>query len=255
MFTEETTPTRGNASPLTSPVEKILRTLLRRVSAIVLVMVVVTGATLGFSLLQPPTYEASIKMLVGQERTEIANLGGEISGLQEVTLTVARAVSTVPVAQGVVEQLNLPEGSAQEVLKNVVVEPEPGTMFVNVTYRSSEPERAQLIANAIGQVASQKISEVSLGANAITATVWEPATLPENPVSPDPVRNSIIALVLGGLLGVLLAILLENVDNSWDSPEEVEEISGVPTFGVIPKFETFASKKVKVLAGNKEGEQ
>jgi capsular polysaccharide biosynthesis protein len=255
MFTEESTPTRGNASPLTSPVEKLLRTLLRRVSAIVLVMVVVTGATVGFSLLQPPTYEASVKILVGQERTEIANLGGEISGLQEVTLTGARAVSTMPVAQGVVEQLNLPEDSAQEVLKNVIVEPEPGTMFVNVTYRSSEPERAQLIANAIGQVVSQKISEVSLGANAITATVWEPATLPENPVSPDPVRNSIIALVLGGLLGVLLAILLENVDNSWDSPEEVEEISGVPTFGVIPKFETLASNKVKVLAGNKEGEQ
>jgi capsular polysaccharide biosynthesis protein len=251
MLTEETTPTSGN----TKPVEKILRTLLRRASVIVLVMTVVTGATVGFSLLQSPTYVASIKILVGQKSTSGANLGGEVSGLQELTRTVARAVPTVPIAQGVVERLGLPEGSTREVLKNISVKENPGTMFVDVSYKSTDPERAQLIVNTIGQVLSEKVSEVSLGANAITATVWEPATLPQNPVSPDPVRNGILALVLGSLLGVVLALLLEHVDDSWDSPEEVEEISGVPTFGVIPRFKVSASKKVEEILATKEGER
>lgn len=251
MLTEQTTSTRETATP----VEKILRTLLRRVGTIVLVMFVVTGASLGFSLLQPPTYEASIKILVGQKSTADTSLSGDVSGLQELTLTVARLVPTTPVAQAVVEQLNLPKGSAGEVLRNMSVQQDPGTMVIDVSYKASDPERAQQIANAIGQVVSKKISEVSLGANAITARVWEPATLPQTPVSPDPVRNSIIALVLGGLLGVALAFLLESVDDSWDSPEEVEEISAVPTFGVIPRFETSASKKVEALVGKKEGEQ
>jgi capsular polysaccharide biosynthesis protein len=250
MLAEETTRTRGN----TYSVERILQTLRRRMWTIVLVAVLTTGFALGFSLYQAPTYQATVKILVGQKSTGTSSLSGDVSGLQDLTLTVAKAVPTTPVAQGVVEQLNLPETSAKEVLRNTSAEQDPGTMFVNVTYKSSDPKRVQLIANAIGQVVSQKISEVSLGANAITATVFEPATLPETPISPDPVRNSIMGLVLGGLLGVVLAFLLEYVDDSWGSPEEVEEVSGVPTFGVIPRFEILEHKKAEVLAG-KKGEQ
>jgi capsular polysaccharide biosynthesis protein len=250
MLTEETTPSRGGTS---SP-QRILQTLRRRMWIIVLVAVVITGSALGFSLSQTPTYEASAKILVGQKSTGDTNLGGDVAGLQDVTLTVAKAARTVPVAQAVVERLGLPEGSAREVLNNMSTEPDPGTMFVNLSYESSDPERAQLIANTIGQVLSEKVSEVSLGANAITATVWAPATLPKNPVSPDPIRNGIIALVLGSLLGVVLAFLLEYVDDNWDSAEELEEVSGVPTFGVIPRFKVSASRQVEILA-SKEGEQ
>ena len=243
MIAEEPTLTRG----VTSSAEILLQTLLRRVGVIILVMVVITGSALGFSLVQAPTYEASVKILVGQKSTGDAGLTGtaaNVNDLQELTLTVAKAAETMPVAETVVEQLNLPEVSAGEVLNNLSAEPNPGTSFIDISYKDSDPERAQLVANTIGQVLSQKISEVSLGASAITATVWAPATLPQTPASPDPLRNSLLALVLGAFLGVVSALLLEYVDDRWDSPEEVEEISGVPTFGVIPKFGVLASKKV-----------
>ncbi len=250
MLGEEITPTRESRS---SP-QRILWTLQRRVWVIVLVALVLTGSALGFSLYQTPTYEASVKILVGQKSTgDITNLAGDVSGLQELTLTVAKATETMPVAQAVVEQLNLREQSAKEVLRNMSAEQDPGTMFVNISYKSSDPKKAQLIANTIGEVLSQKISEVSLGANAITATVWEPATLPETPVSPDPIRNGLIALVVGGLLGVILAFLLEYVSDRWNSRDEVEEVSGVPTLGVVPKFRVSARRK-EILA-SKEGER
>ena len=232
--------------------QEILQTLRRRVWTIVLVAVVTTGSALGFSLLQTPTYEASVQILVGQMTTSDTNLGSDVSGLQELALTVAKAVPTTPVAEAVVERLNLPEGSAQKVLRHTTAEPDPGTMFVNVSYKDSDPQRARLIANTIGQVLSEKISEVSVGANAITARVWEPATLPETPVSPDPIRNGIIALVLGSLLGVVLAFLLEYIGDRWNSKEEAEEVSGVPVLGTIPTFRVSARRK-EILA-SKEGE-
>ena len=228
-------PSRSNASPIP------------------MFVALVVGLTLMFSLSQTPTYEATVKMLVSQKAPEGPTITWDGGNPQDTTLTVARAVDTEPVAQGVVEQLNQPELSAGEVLANMSVEPDPGTMFINISYEDSDPQRAQLIANTIAETSSQKISDVMLGANPIVARIWQPATLPENPVSPNPERNGIIALLLGGLLGVGLAFLLEYVEDSWTSPEEVEEVSGVPTFGVIPAFAISPGKRVEVSAITKEG--
>jgi capsular polysaccharide biosynthesis protein len=250
MLTEETTPGRES---MYSP-QRTLQILRQRVWTIVLVAVVTAGSALGFSLLQTPTYEASVLILVGQDVTGEWNpSAADVTDLQELAQTVAKAVPTTPIAGTVVERLDLQEGSAGEVIENVSAEPDPGTMFVNVSYRDSDPERAQLIANTIGKVLSEKITVVSVGANAITARVWEPATLPETPTSPNPIRDGIIALVLGGLLGVVLAFLLEYASGNWNSRDEVEEVFGVPTLGVVPKFRVSARRK-EILA-SKEGER
>jgi capsular polysaccharide biosynthesis protein len=263
MLDEETTPTRETTSPvetILSPVGTILQLLLRRVWTILLVLVVVTGSTFAFSVHQMPTYEATVQMLVSQKNPGGPNLGGDIGGLTDATLTVAEMVPSMPVAQGVVKQLNLPDLSAEDVLRNMNAEPNPGTMVIDVSYTYTAAnaqmaqERAQLIANTIGEVSTKKIGHAMVGANPIRFRVWNEATLPENPVSPNPVRNSIIALLLGGPLAVGIAFLLDYVDDSWKSPEEVEEFSGVPTFGVIPVFEVSAGKRLELLASEKEGE-
>lgn len=177
MLDEQPTPTGGN----TSYVETVLQTLLRCKSTIIVVMAVLTAAALGFSLAQAPIYEASVKILVGQESTGNTSLAGDVSGLQELTLTVAEGAQTIPIAQAVVEKLNLPEQSTSEVLGYMSAESDPGTMFVPIYYESSNPKEARLVANTIGEVLSQKISEVSLGANGITATVWRQRRYPKLP--------------------------------------------------------------------------
>jgi capsular polysaccharide biosynthesis protein len=219
-----------------------------------LVALVTTGSAIGFSLLQTPTYESSVLIQVGEKTTGDTNSALDVADLQELTLTVAKAVPTTPVAEAVVERLeDPPEGGAGAVLANSSAEPDPGTVFVNVSYRASDPKRAQLIADTIGIVLSEKIPEMNLGANAITATVWEPATLPETPLSPDPIRNGIIGLMLGSLLGLVLVFLFEHVSDRWKSRDELEEDFGVPTLGVVPKFRVSARRKEALVS--KEGER
>jgi capsular polysaccharide biosynthesis protein len=70
----------------------------------------------------------------------------------------------------------------------------------------------------------------------VTATVWEPAALPTYPVTPNFVLNTVLALILGVTLGVGLALLLEYLDDRWRSPEEAEQVVGVPVYGVVPEF-------------------
>jgi capsular polysaccharide biosynthesis protein len=90
------------------------------------------------------------------------------------------------------------------------------------------------MVNAVGDAFSERVSRISPSVNAVTATVWEEARVPESPVSPNPVRRAFFALVIGVILGAGLALLLEVFDDRWQAPEEVEQFSGIPTLGVVP---------------------
>lgn len=233
----------GEEGPTLS-VKDLFRIVWRQLWVVVLVATVLTGAAVGASLVQTPTYTASIKIFVGQEVSDDSgtSLGGDVAGLQQITQTMAQAVDTRPVAEAVIQRLDLQE-SPDAVVAKTTSEQIGATQFIEVSYTDTSPEEAQETANAIGEVFSEQISEVSASANAITATVWEPAVVPDAPVSPDPLRNGLLALVVGTMLGLGLAFLLEHLDDRWRSPEEAEQISGVPTFGVVPAFRVIESKK------------
>jgi capsular polysaccharide biosynthesis protein len=216
----------------------LLQIVWRRLWVIALVAFVLAGSVVTYSLTRTPMYEASIKILVGQEqRPKVpSNLGSDVMGLQQLTQTVADLVDTRPVAEAVIQDLDL-RITPETFIENLEVEQVPETQNVEITYRNPDPKQAQTITNAIGKAFSDQVSEVSTSANAITATVWEKAALPEHPVSPNPLRDAILAAMLGCMLGLMLAFLLEYLDDSWRSPEEAERVSGVPTFGMIRSFE------------------
>jgi capsular polysaccharide biosynthesis protein len=142
----------------------------------------------------------------------------------------------------VIRQLDL-SIDPNELMANVQVQQISDTQFVQLTYKDTNPERARLIANSLGDVFSARISEISPKASGVTVTVWEPATMPTNPVSPNFKLILPLALVLGMVLGVALALLAEYWDSGWRSAEEVEKVFGRPVIAVIPEFEVSKSKR------------
>jgi capsular polysaccharide biosynthesis protein len=189
---------------------EILRIIVSRLWVIVLVVVVFTGMAVGFSLTQTPTYEASVKVLVGQKQEEaaVSNLGSDVEGLQQLTMTITEAVDSRPVAEAVIDRLNL-EMTPDGFLNNLEAQQIPETQFIQITYEDTNPERARLVANTTGEVLSNLVSEVSPDVYAVTASVWEPADTPEAPVSPNLKLNIFMALVVGVTSGLALAFLLE----------------------------------------------
>ena len=61
------------------------------------------------------------------------------------------------------------------------------------------------------------------------------ATPPIEPSSPKITRNAMLASILGILLGVGAAMLLEYTDRRVRTVDEVSELLGLPVFGVLPK--------------------
>jgi capsular polysaccharide biosynthesis protein len=162
-----------------------------------------------FSLRITPQYEASSKILVGKQPGQPARTA-DVQQLQRSTLTVAEGVQSRPIAEDTIERLEL-FTTPNELLERLDVEPIENTTFIEVSYTDPNPVKAQLVANTVGYVLSNEVSEVSVGTNAMSATLWERAPLPERPVSPNPLRNGVLTLVFGLVLCMGLALALPRV--------------------------------------------
>jgi succinoglycan biosynthesis transport protein ExoP len=89
----------------------------------------------------------------------------------------------------------------------------------------------QLYATLLGELQRARIAESS---EAGYVTVLDNAMQPFVPVSPNRRRIFLTALVFGTILGLGAAVVLENLDDSVKSPDEVREQFGLPVVGTIP---------------------
>lgn len=71
-----------------------------------------------------------------------------------------------------------------------------------------------------------------------------PASIPTSPFSPTPVRSAVIALFLGLLLGMGLAFLLDHLDDSINTKDDLDRaLGGIPVVGLIPAIAGWKAKE------------
>jgi polysaccharide biosynthesis transport protein len=83
----------------------------------------------------------------------------------------------------------------------------------------------------------QKLDQLQVDASLKNggAQVVTPAPVPSEPIRPRPVRNGLLGLGTGLILGTSLAFLREHLDDSIKSKEDMERVApGLPVLGLIP---------------------
>jgi len=92
-------------------------------------------------------------------------------------------------------------------------------------------------SGARGQALSRGAERLGLLASLQTgnAELVQPAELPTSPATPKPLRNGVLGLLLGLLLGVGGALVLESLSRKLRDPEEVRDVFGLPVVGTIPE--------------------
>jgi polysaccharide biosynthesis transport protein len=104
----------------------------------------------------------------------------------------------------------------------------------------AEYDRRQRDVGALKQLYAtlqQKQKEAALSAalSKMDIAVLDVATAPLDPVRPRPKRDLALAVVVGLILGIALAFLIESSDTTVRTPEEMGRVTRLPLLAMIPR--------------------
>lgn len=82
----------------------------------------------------------------------------------------------------------------------------------------------------------QKLKEagITAGLRSSNIRVVDPALVPASPSRPQKARNILLAFLVGLVGGVGLALFREYLDNTVKSPDDIENLTGLPSLAVVP---------------------
>jgi succinoglycan biosynthesis transport protein ExoP len=96
----------------------------------------------------------------------------------------------------------------------------------------------------------QKLKEASItaGLRSSNIRVVDPALAPASPSRPQKARNILLAVLMGLVGGVGLALFREYLDNTVKSPDDVEALTGLPSLAVVPSMPGLNGTRLSRLA-------
>ncbi|MFN2347244.1 MAG: polysaccharide biosynthesis tyrosine autokinase [Dermatophilaceae bacterium] len=220
----------------------------KRWRVITLVTLVVLGIAAASSALATKVYESSTQFFVST--TGASDSGALLQGstfTQQRVKSYAQLLTTPRVLDQVAQATGVdPTGLETQVSASTP----PDTVLIDVAVRDPNPETARSIAAAVAEVFPSTVTELEtpagLDASPVKVTVVKPPSVPTSPVSPQPVRNIALGLILGLLAGLGAGVLRETLDRSVKSLEDLASVTDRPVLGQI-SFDADSPKRPLIV--------
>ncbi len=230
----------------TISLQDLVKTLRKRLVLIIsAVILAVTIAGVVSYLFLTPIYQASTQILVNQEKSEQQFNSQDIQTNLQLINTYNVIIKSPAILSKVIENLDLDTTPAGLNTK-ITVNSAQNSQVLNISVEDPEPYVAVDIANTTAEVFQEEIQKLM---NVDNVNILSPAVLAENPspIKPDPILNMAIAAVIGLMLGVGIAFLLEYLDTTVKTEQDAEELLGLPILGLIG---TISEKDVQSAKGS-----
>ncbi|MDF1519285.1 MAG: polysaccharide biosynthesis tyrosine autokinase [Brevefilum sp.] len=95
----------------------------------------------------------------------------------------------------------------------------------------------------ISSMASLESLQLSRAQSIPNVVQTEPAKVPSQPISPKPMHTAALAGVVGLLITGGLAFLIEYLDDTVKTPDEVKQLTGLPVIGYVSELQSRSKKK------------
>lgn len=204
--------------------------------ALVTIIFTLTSAIINFYILDP-VYETSTTLMVNKAKMEQNSVIDyqDVILNQKLVITYGEIVKSRAVLEKVIKELKL-DIKYEGLLAKITISPVKDTEIMNIKVLDTNPVLAEKIANKIPQIFTQEVIRIT---KADSVQVIDKAQIPQSPIKPRRLLNMIIAVFIGKMIGLFIIFLMEYLDNTIKTSQDVEKHLELPVIGIIPVFEDF----------------
>ncbi|MDL1911660.1 polysaccharide biosynthesis tyrosine autokinase [Chloroflexi bacterium CFX6] len=181
-------------------------------------------------------------------KEQIEQLEAQITPLQEEVLKLEQEIAALPThitqnkvliaeKQARINQIKPLLNVYQEIYSNLLVFGQP---IQSGSGNDNDPQLSQLQStlslyqqiyiNLLNSLETIRLARLQNTPNIVQI---EPASTPEMPIRPRTAMNTALAAVVGLMLAAGIVFLVEHLDDTLKTPDEVERVLGVPVLGFI----------------------
>lgn len=183
-------------------------------------------------------YEASTTLYVGKHLNVSAEVeAAELNLGENLIRDYGELVKTKMVAREVIAELQdeipwLKQAPESYIAGKISVNAINGSRFIQLKVTDLDPKTAAMLANTVAEVFQRETMKLLRIEN---IAIIDKAEVPSIPVKPQHKMDIAVGFAAGILVGLLFVFLLEYLDDTYKTPEDISRHLGLNVVGIIPK--------------------
>ncbi|OZM56397.1 capsular biosynthesis protein [Lottiidibacillus patelloidae] len=182
-----------------------------------------------------PVYQSSTLVVVNQSKADQVGManGIDIRSNTQYINTYSDIIKSPAILEKVSAELD-GRRSAGQISGQTTIGGRSDSIVFTITVKDTDPEMAANIANTTAAVFQKQLPTIL---NVDNVSILSQAAVSEAPISPIPTRNIMIAIVVGLMASIGLAFLLDFLDNTIKTEQDIEKTLGLPVLGAVTKID------------------
>ena len=207
---------------------KLLRKHLKLVIILPVVMAIATAGVSWGLMANQYTSTVSVYVLSSSEQSS-ASQYNELTAGQLMANDVATLANSSIVLERTAQELGMKSLGGYKVS----VDSATTTRVIEISVAGDNAEQCAQIANKLAEVLSS-VAQSVMGVENVN--VIDQAEVPQAPSGPPRAMYTAVAFLAGIFIAVAIVVIIDMVNTRVRTPEEAEELLGVPVIGRIPKI-------------------
>jgi capsular exopolysaccharide synthesis family protein len=167
----------------------------------------------------------------GPKHPQLVRLRSQLDEIKHrINLEVRKIINSIKTEYEVAKAREETIMKSFEELKEEAQEFNKKSIEFGVLKRQAESDRQMY------EILLKRLNEASIGEDiqAVNVRIVDRAVVQNNPVKPKKLLNTLISIGMGLGLGIALAFFFEYFDNTFRTPEDVENTLVIPFLGIVP---------------------
>jgi len=183
-----------------------------------------------------PEYEAGITLyvMIKGTNTEVPVEYEDIMISEQLVKDYRELIRSKSVTKGIISRLNITDISSNELANKISVDLKKDRRILEIKVKDQDAERAKILADAAGVVFIEKVEELM---ESVKIEVVDEAEIPEKPNEPKLIIFISAAILAGLLFAICLIFLMEYMNDTIRTVEDVEKNLGLTVLGTIPTMD------------------